>query len=105
MRDDSVRRRTIKTRGDMGGGVGGWHSRGGARHRGAPAEQQTFSQPAEPLSREVAVPETITVGELALDRVPVLDPAIQHDGERREIGLQAAHDLVAQRRDLAVFLR
>ena len=65
MRDDSVRRRTIKTRGDMGGGVGGWHARGGARHRGAAAEQQTFSQPAEPLSREVAVPETITVGELA----------------------------------------
>ena len=65
MRDDSVRRRTIKTRGDMGGGVGGWHARGGARHRGAAAEQQTFSQPAEPVSREVAVPETITVGELA----------------------------------------
>jgi translation initiation factor IF-2 len=65
MRDDSVRRRTIKTRGDMGGGVGGWHARGGARHRGAAAEQQTFSQPAEPLTREVAVPETITVGELA----------------------------------------
>jgi len=67
MRDDSVRRRTIKTRGDMGGGVGGWHARGGSRHRGggAIAEQQTFSQPAEPLAREVAVPETITVGELA----------------------------------------
>jgi translation initiation factor IF-2 len=65
MRDDSVRRRTIKTRGDMGGGVGGWHARGGSRHRGAPAEQQTFSQPAEPVTREVAVPETITVGELA----------------------------------------
>ncbi len=65
MRDDSVRRRTIKTRGDMGGGVGGWHARGGSRHRGSPAEQQTFSQPAEPVAREVAVPETITVGELA----------------------------------------
>jgi translation initiation factor IF-2 len=66
MRDDSVRRRTIKTRGDMGGGVGGWHARGGARHRGgATAEQQTFSQPAEPVTREIAVPETIAVGELA----------------------------------------
>jgi len=65
MRDDSVRRRTIKTRGDMGGGVGGWHARGGSRHRGAAAEQQTFSQPAEPVAREVGVPETITVGELA----------------------------------------
>ena len=65
MRDDSVRRRTIKTRGDMGGGVGGWHARGGSRHRGSNAEQQTFSPPAEPVAREVMVPDTITVGELA----------------------------------------
>ncbi|MGH8708380.1 MAG: translation initiation factor IF-2, partial [Burkholderiales bacterium] len=37
-----------------------------ARHRGgAAAEQQTFSQPAEPVMREIAVPETIAVGELA----------------------------------------
>jgi len=67
LRDDSVRRRTIKTRGDAGGGVGGWHGRGGGRHRGAPAgaEQTSFAQPAEPTVREVPVPETITVGELA----------------------------------------
>jgi translation initiation factor IF-2 len=67
LRDDSARRRTIKTRGDAGGGVGGWHGRGGGRHRPAPGagEQTTFAQPTEPLVREVAVPETITVGELA----------------------------------------
>jgi len=67
LRDDSVRRRMIKTRGDAGGGVGGWHARGGARHRpsAAAAEQPGFSQPTEPIVREVAVPETITVGELA----------------------------------------
>ena len=68
LRDDSVRRRQIKTRGDAGGGMGGWHGRGGGRHRsaGAPAgEQTTFAQPTEPMVREVAVPETITVGELA----------------------------------------
>jgi translation initiation factor IF-2 len=65
MRDDSVRRRTIKTRGDMGGGVGGWHGRGGGRHRAAAAEQQTFTQPTEPVTREIAIPETIAVGELA----------------------------------------
>jgi translation initiation factor IF-2 len=66
MRDDSVRRRTIKTRGDMGGGVAGWHARGGARHRGAAVEApQPFSPPSEPITREVAVPETIAVGELA----------------------------------------
>jgi len=68
LRDDSVRRRTIKTRGDFGGGVAGWHARGGSRHRtagGAAAEQQTFAQPMEPVVREIAVPETISVGELA----------------------------------------
>jgi translation initiation factor IF-2 len=66
LRDDSARRRTIKTRGDAGGGVGGWHARGGGRHRpAAGGEQTTFAQPTEPLVREVAVPETITVGELA----------------------------------------
>jgi len=67
LRDDSVRRRGIKTRGDMGGGVGGWHGRGGARHRqaGAPAGETSFAPPAEPQVREVAVPETITVGDLA----------------------------------------
>ncbi|MFL6567469.1 MAG: translation initiation factor IF-2, partial [Burkholderiales bacterium] len=66
LRDDSVRRRQIKTRGDAGGGVGGWHARGGGRHRGsASGEQTAFAAPTEPLVREVAVPETITVGELA----------------------------------------
>ena len=66
LRDDSVRRRQIKTRGDAGGGVAGWHGRGG-RHRSqaGAAEPTGFSQPSEPLVREVAVPETITVGELA----------------------------------------
>ena len=67
LRDDSVRRRMIKTRGDAGGGVGGWHGRGGARHRPSStvSEQSAFSAPSEPIVREVAVPETITVGELA----------------------------------------
>jgi translation initiation factor IF-2 len=67
LRDDSQRRRTIKTRGDAGGGMGGWHGRGGMRHRGTGpgAEQTSFTQPTEPATREIAVPETITVGELA----------------------------------------
>ena len=68
LRDDSVRRRQIKIRGDAGGGVGGWHGRGG-RHRPAspasPSGETSFAQPTEPLVREVAVPETISVGELA----------------------------------------
>src|SRR5436190_5259082 len=66
LRDDSARRRTIKTRGDAGGGVAGWHARGGGRHRpSGGGDQTTFAQPTEPLVREVPVPETITVGELA----------------------------------------
>src|SRR4029079_3000254 len=67
LRDDSARRRTIKTRGAMGGGVGGWHGRGGARSRsGSPATgEPAFAQPTEPVVREIAVPETIPVGELA----------------------------------------
>ena len=67
LRDDSVRRRTMKTRGDMGGGVAGWHGRGGGRHRGGGAAtgEPAFAQPAEPVIRDIAVPETITVGELA----------------------------------------
>jgi len=67
LRDDSARRRMIKTRGDMGGGVGGWHARTGARHRqpAGASEQTSFAQPSEPIVREVAVPETITVGDLA----------------------------------------
>jgi translation initiation factor IF-2 len=67
LRDDSVRRRQIKTRGDAGGGVGGWRGRGGTRHHGHSSSDQptNFAAPTEPLVREVAVPETITVGELA----------------------------------------
>jgi len=66
IRDDSARRRTIKTRGDMGGGVAGWHARGGGRHKSSgSSEASTFTAPTEPLVREVAIPETITVGELA----------------------------------------
>src|ERR1700741_4615122 len=46
LRDDSARRRTIKTRGDAGGGVGGWHARGGGRHRpSGGGDQTTFAQP------------------------------------------------------------
>jgi translation initiation factor IF-2 len=67
LRDDSVRRRQIKTRGDAGGGVGGWHGRGGRHRPASPAsgEPTSFAQPTDPLVREVAVPETISVGELA----------------------------------------
>src|SRR3954447_21793831 len=66
LRDDSARRRTIKTRGDAGGGVAGWHARGGGRPRPAGGgETSTFAAPTEPVVRQIPVPETISVGDLA----------------------------------------
>ena len=47
--------------------MSGWHGRGGTRHRGSSAgsEATTFAQPTEPMVRDIPVPETIAVGELA----------------------------------------
>src|SRR6266704_937000 len=67
-KDEGVKRRTIKTRGDVQG-ASGWHTPKGARHKTAvaPAAEnvQQFNAPAEPVVREVMVPETISVGDLA----------------------------------------
>ncbi len=66
-KDEGVKRRTIKTRGDVQG-ASGWHTPKGARHKTAAAAAEAapqFSAPAEPIVREVMVPETITVGDLA----------------------------------------
>jgi len=67
-KDEGVKRRTIKTRGDVQG-ASGWHTPKGSRHRSAAAPSaesgQQFSAPTEPIVREVLIPETITVGELA----------------------------------------
>jgi len=66
LKGDTVRRRAIKTRGDVGGGVAGWHGPKGASHRRVQsAEQTVFTPPNDPVVREIAVPETITVGEVA----------------------------------------
>src|SRR3989454_7046898 len=66
-KDEGVKRRTIKTRGDVQG-ASGWHTPKG-RHKTAVAPVaegvQQFSAPAEPVVREVMVPETISVGDLA----------------------------------------
>ncbi|OAJ56182.1 translation initiation factor IF-2 [Paraburkholderia ginsengiterrae] len=62
--DGAAKRRGIKTRGDSSGGVDrGW--RGGPKGRGKHQEQTTFQAPTEPIVREVHVPETITVADLA----------------------------------------
>ncbi|QYD70465.1 translation initiation factor IF-2 [Paraburkholderia edwinii] len=63
--DDAAKRRGIKTRGDTSGGVDrGW--RGGPKGRGKHQDANTtFQAPTEPIVREVHVPETITVADLA----------------------------------------
>ena len=62
--DDLAKRRGIKTRGDTSGGRDGWRSRRG-KERHEDDEASNFQAPTEPIVREVMVPETITVGELA----------------------------------------
>ena len=57
----------LKTRGDSSGGVGGWRS--GPRGRGgkhnADDARSNFQAPTEPVVREVHVPETVSVADLA----------------------------------------
>ena len=56
----------LKTRGDTGGGGDGWRagSRGG-RNRHGDDNRNAFQAPTEPVVREVHVPETISVADLA----------------------------------------
>jgi translation initiation factor IF-2 len=65
-KDETAKRRTIKTRGDVGG-ASGWHTPKGARHKPASSVESApaFAAPSEPVVREVMVPETITVADLA----------------------------------------
>ncbi|WP_454764209.1 translation initiation factor IF-2 [Cupriavidus campinensis] len=67
-KDDGARKKGsgLKTRGDSSGGVGGW--RGGPRGRGGKQhadDRSNFQAPTEPVVREVHVPETISVADLA----------------------------------------
>jgi translation initiation factor IF-2 len=65
-RDDADKRRTIKTRGDTAGGAAGWHQPKVSRHpRHGDGEGRAFTPPTEPQVREIHVPETITVADLA----------------------------------------
>jgi translation initiation factor IF-2 len=63
-RDETAKKRAIKTRGDATGGTG-WHTPKGGRHRHADEAVKTAAGPAEPVVREIPVPETITVADLA----------------------------------------
>mgnify|MGYP006267623121 CR=1 FL=1 len=58
----------LKTRGDTSGGVGGWRTGGARKKQRQVAEANVdtnFQVPTEPIVRDVNVPETITVAELA----------------------------------------
>ena len=63
--DDLAKRRGIKTRGDASGGRDGWRSRRGKERHDDDDAATNFQAPTEPIVREVLVPETITVAELA----------------------------------------
>ncbi|MBI4195681.1 MAG: translation initiation factor IF-2 [Betaproteobacteria bacterium] len=65
-KDETAKKRSIKVRGDVTGGMG-WRERKArhAAHKEESEQQQAFLAPAEPVVREVTVPETITVGDLA----------------------------------------
>jgi len=62
--EDAAKRRTIKTRGDVSSSSAAW--RGPKGHRRADErDKATMAAPAENVVREVSVPETITVADLA----------------------------------------
>ncbi|MFT3802984.1 MAG: translation initiation factor IF-2 [Burkholderiaceae bacterium] len=64
--EEGAKRRAIKTRGDSAGGAGGWRGGGrGSRHRDHREESNFQASSNEPVVREVHVPETITVADLA----------------------------------------
>jgi translation initiation factor IF-2 len=60
--EEGAKKRGIKVRGDTTGGA--WRERGKTRHKGEEGAH-AFTAPTEPMVREVLVPETITVGDLA----------------------------------------
>jgi translation initiation factor IF-2 len=62
--EDAAKRRTIKTRGDAGAGTAAWRGPKGHR-RTDEREKSAAMAPAESVVREVSVPETITVADLA----------------------------------------
>ncbi len=60
--EEAQKKRALKTRGDTGGGSGWRGKKAGGKHK---TDDHQFMAPTEPVVREVAVPETITVADLA----------------------------------------
>jgi translation initiation factor IF-2 len=65
--EDAAKKRAIKTRGDAMGGAGQWRGPKGGRKQGKSdtEERSSVALPSEPITREISVPETITVADLA----------------------------------------
>jgi translation initiation factor IF-2 len=64
--DSAAKKRGIKTRGDVGVGQGWRDHKGKSKsHKDNGDQQHAFSAPTEPLVREVPIPETISVADLA----------------------------------------
>lgn len=66
-KDESTKKRGVKTRGDLSAGQG-WRTRRDKHSKPSQADDQNihgFSAPTEPIVREIMVPETISVSALA----------------------------------------
>jgi translation initiation factor IF-2 len=64
--EEQQKKRQLKTRGDASGGTGAWRGpKGHRRHGRDDGEAGAAPMPAEQTVREVTVPETITVADLA----------------------------------------
>ena len=65
--EDAQKRRALKTRGDITGGTGTWRGGPRSKQRASASDQaaSAFVAPTEPIVREIHVPETITVADLA----------------------------------------
>ncbi len=63
--DEAAKKRQIKTRGDASSGTSNWRGGPKNRGRGGRDEQKVEQAPAEFISREIHIPETLTVAELA----------------------------------------
>ncbi|HQV87947.1 MAG TPA: translation initiation factor IF-2 [Nitrosomonas sp.] len=67
-KDESTKKRSVKTRGDLANSTQGWRTRRDKHSKPVHMEDQNahaFSAPTEPIVREIMVPETISVSALA----------------------------------------
>ena len=63
--DQETKKRQLKTRGDVSGGQGWRAHKTKTKHKDTNDSQHAFSAPTEPIVREVIIPETISVADLA----------------------------------------